>query len=158
VIDSLWEFASTRYECTGVAELCLELQDELGADINMLLAGAWLGARGCRWQITNVTGLVAACAQWRALCLLPLRQIRRDLKSLPGAEAWYQRLKTLELEAERQQLHRMEELLRPALPTLEAADDPRALIAANLSSYLETLPPARAGNAATQLAGLLTAQ
>jgi uncharacterized protein (TIGR02444 family) len=160
VTDSLWEFASTRYECTGVAELCLELQDELDADINMLLAGAWLGAHDCRWQASDVTDLVAACAQWRALCLLPLRRIRRDLKNLPGAEGWYQRLKTLELEAERQQLHRIEETLRPALPTLAEAGSPD-LVESNLQRYLETLPaasPARARDAAATLAALLAAQ
>ncbi len=158
--DSLWEFASTRYEWAGVAELCLELQDELDADVNMLLAGAWLGARDCRWQVGDVAHIVAACAQWRALCLLPLRRIRRDLKGLPGAEGWYLRLKALELEAERQQLHRMEELLRPAIPTLAATNvSPPELIETNVSSYLETLaaaPATRTRSAAASLARLLT--
>lgn len=159
--DSLWEFASTRYERAGVAELCLALQDELDADINMLLAGAWLGANDCRWQLSDVAGIVAACAQWRTLCLLPLRRIRRDLKGLPGAEGWYQRLKTLELEAERQQLHRMAEILQSALPALAATGCSQpVLIETNLSSYLETLPAAptgRARDAAATLAGLLAA-
>jgi uncharacterized protein (TIGR02444 family) len=162
VTDSLWEFASTRYERAGVAELCLALQDELDADINMLLAGAWLGANGCRWRSTDIADIVAACAQWRSRCLLPLRRIRRDLKELPGAEGWYQRLKSLELEAERQQLHRMEEILQPALAELAVDDDPpSALIEPNLSTYLETLPTAaaaRAGDSSARLAGLLAAQ
>jgi uncharacterized protein (TIGR02444 family) len=160
--DSLWEFAFTRYEYAGVAGLCLELQDELEADINMLLAGAWLGANDCSWQASNLSGIVAACAQWRTLCLLPLRQIRRDLKSLPGAEGWYQRLKALELEAERQQLHRMEEVLQTAMPAMAADNCSQpVLIEANLFRYLEMLPAvpaARARAAAAMLAGLLTAQ
>ncbi len=160
--DSLWEFAFTRYERAGVAELCLALQDELDADINMLLAGAWLGVNDCRWQPSDVAGIVAACAQWRTLCLLPLRGIRRDLKTLPGAEGWYQRLKTLELEAERQQLHRMEEMLQPAMPALAATEgDSPSLVQANLASYLETLPAVstdRAREVATTLADLLSAQ
>lgn len=158
--DSLWEFAFTRYERAGVAELCLVLQDELDADINMLLAGAWLGTNGCRWQASDVADIVATCAQWRTLCLLPLRQIRRDLKTLPGAEGWYQRLKTLELEAERQQLHRIEEILRPAMPALATTDgDTPTLMAANLSSYLETLPAVpTARDVATALTDLLSAQ
>ena len=157
--DSLWEFASTRYERAGVAELCLELQDEWDADINLLLAGAWLGGRGQAWQATEVAGIVAACAQWRSVCLLPLRRIRRDLKNLAGAEGWYQRIKALELEAERQQLHRMEEILRSSEPIAPATDrDIPAIVEANLSIYLETLPASSSGRsrtAATALARLL---
>jgi hypothetical protein len=141
VTDSLWEFAFTRYERAGVAELCLELQDELDADINMLLA--------------------AACTQWRTLCLLPLRRIRRDLKGLPGAEGWYARLKALELEAERQQLHRMEEMLRPSIPVEPAtAGNLSAIIEANLSGYLELLhgKARHRPEVAALLTRLLTAQ
>lgn len=161
MIDSLWEFASTRYEYADVAALCLALQDELDADINMLLAAAWLGAHDCRWQVSDVTDIVAACAQWRALCLLPLRRIRRDLKNLPGVEGWYQRLKSLELEAERQQLHRIEEILRPLLSALAATETDPDPVEVNLSRYIETLPAAsatHARDAAARLAGLLAAQ
>lgn len=157
--DSLWEFASTTYQRPGVAAACLALQDAVDADINMLLAAAWLGTRGRHWRSGQVEGLIAACAQWRALCLLPLRRIRRDLKGIAGAENWYERIKALELEAERQQLHRIEEAIRASA---EAADSTPAATAmatveANVSDYLATLGVAPAA-AKPLLEALLAAE
>ena len=44
--ESLWDFASRCYAQPGVAENCLAAQDSVGADVNLLLAAAWLAARG----------------------------------------------------------------------------------------------------------------
>lgn len=153
--ESLWEFASTRYARSGVAPCCLALQDELDADVNMLLAAAWLGSAGLHWQREQVEQVVAACAQWRSSCLLPLRAIRRDLRQMPGAENWYQRIKALELEAERHQLHRIEQTLAPLLQG--TGDVATSTTEENLHIYLSTLPAARerARTEATRLAQLL---
>lgn len=160
--DSLWEFASTSYMRDGVAVICLALQDELDADVNMLLAGAWLGRAGRRWDAAQIACIEAACAAWRARCLLPLRAIRRDLKQLEGAENWYQRIKALELEAERHQLHRIEETVAslPGAAAEPAPDDTAGAIEANLHAYLYGLPAAgaRARADALQLTRLLMAQ
>lgn len=159
--DSLWEFASAGYQRPGVAATCLDLQDKLEADVNMLLAAAWLGVDGYRWQAEEVAEIVVACSQWRTLCLLPLRKIRRDLKGVAGAENWYQRIKALELEAERQQLHRIEEVALRFLPadSATATRDDAAAIEANLLTYLATLPAAagESRTAAALLTGLLAA-
>lgn len=158
--DSLWEFASTRYAQDGAAAACLALQDELDADVNLLLTAAWLAHRGLRWDLLQIEQIAAACAQWRALCLLPLRAIRRDLKNLAGAENWYQRLKALELEAERQQLHRIEATVAAlfgesvADAAIESGSAEQALIEANLIAYLSTLPGATAARAHTDAARL----
>jgi uncharacterized protein (TIGR02444 family) len=156
---SLWKFASTYYLYPGVAELCLTLQDIANADINMLLTAAWLGNEGHRWEVEEVQTIVLACERWRAICLLPLRKMRRDLKELVGADNWYQRIKALELEAERQQLQWIEDA---TLRVSEVSDttDRTLVIADNLAVYLATLPAIQTGqlsDEAKQLTQLLTA-
>lgn len=141
---TLWEFASTHYRQPGIAEACLVLQDTADADINMLLTAAWLGTNGHRWQAEDVLALVNACARWRELCLLPLRNIRRNLKELAGAENWYQRIKALELEAERQQLHAIEDAALHLSAVAEIIDSTMA-ISDNLAIYLATLPAIQTG-------------
>ena len=43
---SFWEFSLRVYGGRGVAEACLALQDECGADVNMVLYCCWVGASG----------------------------------------------------------------------------------------------------------------
>jgi uncharacterized protein (TIGR02444 family) len=141
----LWQFASAYYRHPGVAEVCLTLQDGADADINMLLTAAWLGNDGHRWQTEDVQAIVLACARWRALCLLPLRKIRRDLKALVGADNWYQRIKALELEAERHQLHWIEDAARHVSTAADTRDKACA-VSENLAIYLATLPAIQTGH------------
>lgn len=150
---SLWEFASSCYQRPGIAEVCLALQDGAEADINMLLAAAWLGTDVIRWQAEDVAAITQACTQWRSACLLPLRQIRRDLKGLVAADNWYQRIKALELEAERYQLRLIEDAVQPLLST--AIADRSTAIADNLQVYLATLSAVSTGHCRAEIA-LLT--
>jgi uncharacterized protein (TIGR02444 family) len=117
----------------------LALQDGADADVNMLLAAAWLGAEDHCWQPDEVIEIVRACAKWRALCLLPLRKIRHNLKELVAADNWYQRIKALELEAERHQLHWIEDAALHLAIANHSNDQPSA-IEYNLNVYLATLP------------------
>lgn len=49
--NPFWRFSCAVYAAPGVAQACLELQDTHGADVNLLLLAAWLGAaRG--WERT----------------------------------------------------------------------------------------------------------
>jgi uncharacterized protein (TIGR02444 family) len=157
---SLWEFASSRYQLPGIAEVCLALQDGADADINMLLAAAWLASDGRRWHTEDVVAITQACRHWRSACLLPLRQIRRDLKALVATNNWYQRIKVLELEAERYQLRLIEDAV--SLPATESdgldsarSVDKPAAITSNLNVYLATLPAITAGSCRSETA-LLT--
>lgn len=148
---SLWEFASSCYQRAGVAEVCLSLQDRADADVNMLLAAAWLAADARRWQAEDVAAITQACRHWRNACLLPLRQIRRDLKGLVAADNWYQRIKVLELEAERYQLRLIEDSVLPLVSEVGAADK-QLIIADNLNVYLATLPAISAGSCRSEAA------
>lgn len=109
--DGLWDFACALYAKPGVAQACLALQEECGADVPLLLAALWHGA-------TGRGSLVAARARrwktlarsWRKQIVAPLREARRALKTQEAAEAaaLYAAVKRAELAAEKLQLEALE--------------------------------------------------
>lgn len=136
--DTLWDFAAACYSRGGVAECCLHLQDHAGADVNMLLAAAWLAEQNRYWQHDQVRELLALCADWREHCILPLRGVRRHLKSHIETPALYTRIKALELEAEIHQLH----LLQTALQSIELKTQTTAeadALTENLQTYFDCI-------------------
>jgi uncharacterized protein (TIGR02444 family) len=150
---SLWNYAVENYRRPPVAAACLALQDNAGADINLLLTAAWLAARGCAWRCEDVERLTRLCADWRARCLLPLREVRRYLKETQAREL-YRELKKLELEAERRQLALLEAATAGFAPS-PAGFDARALLSANLAVCFELLPDAAAADCRAVVAALL---
>lgn len=101
--NALWAFSLHRYQQPGVAEACLEAQDCYAADVNLLLYAAWLQARGQKLDAAGWSALDQALAPWRQRVVVPLRQLRRDWRNLPEAQSLRERLKVLELDAEREQ-------------------------------------------------------
>jgi uncharacterized protein (TIGR02444 family) len=116
-----WRFSLQFYRLPGVAEACIRLQEEAGADVNLLLFLLWHAAQKRRLSATEVELLEQKIAGWRNLTVIPLRSIRRALKSPPGlvaagaGEAFRTRIKAVELEAERMQQEAMYDLVRAAL-------------------------------------------
>lgn len=140
--ETLWDFAASTYQRTGVAECCLRLQDDADADVNMLLSAAWLAEQGLCWRHEEVYELVARCKDWRERCLLPLRAVRRYLKD----RALYEQAKALELDAEMHQLHLLSGTLQfMSLKKYEGAS--MEALTANLQIYLDCLTPNRSAMA-----------
>jgi len=105
-----WQFSLAVYTCEGVAGHCLELQNRLGLDVNVLLmmlwaAGRW-GQAPTTQQIEDADSTIVA---WRHEVVVPLRQLRTRLKTGPApapdaaTEALREEVKRLELDAERVQ-------------------------------------------------------
>ena len=109
----LWSFALSTYARPGVEAACLHLQ-ERGADVCLLLCGAWLEARGVAPVAERLEALQQLARPWRQQVVEPLRQLRvqwRDLAQLDDQlETLRTGVKTLELEAERALLTRLEQL------------------------------------------------
>ena len=109
----LWAFSLRTYARPGVEAACLDLQDRRGLDVNLILCACWLGGQGVRLRADRVAVLEAAAAPWRQRAILPLRTLRRALKTaLPellsagsgldaDAAALRDRVKEVELAAER---------------------------------------------------------
>ena len=100
--SAFWGFAAALYARPGVAELCLDLQNRAGRDVNLLLLCLWAGeALGLALDDWDLTDLAAAAAPWNAAAVHPLRALRRSLKGVPAAETVRAKIGAAELEAER---------------------------------------------------------
>jgi uncharacterized protein (TIGR02444 family) len=103
----LWRFSLRFYRSPGVADACLTLQDECGADVNVLLCLLWLGADLRQVGSAEACRLDATLAPWRESVVVPLRSLRRRLKTgVPPVAGntgeWFRtQIKAIELEAER---------------------------------------------------------
>ena len=143
---SLWAFSLERYGRPGVAAICLQLQDEAGADVNMVLACLWCAQRGVALDRNDMAAFAAGdVAKWHDRVVRPLRAARRAMKgALPGlsvdaVEVLRSRLKTVELETERFEQILLEAELVQRPPTAVLAGDPAGAALANLLLYAETL-------------------
>ncbi|HLD68899.1 MAG TPA: TIGR02444 family protein [Pseudomonas sp.] len=111
----LWRFAQSLYARPGVASACLRLQDG-GADVCLLLCGAWLERRGLDCTAPRLQQLLALAVPWQEQVIMPLRRLRQAWRTAAGGDPELDRLreqvKALELDAERQLLLRLESLVQ----------------------------------------------
>ena len=104
----LWAFSLDRYARQGVSELCLTLQDDIGADVNVVLFCLWRGQNGAAVSAAAVAaGIHGEAGAWHRDVVLPLRAARRAMKGRSiagdgdGIEACRDQLKALEIACER---------------------------------------------------------
>ena len=142
-----WDFSLALYRGPGVEAACIGLQDRLGLDVNLLLYACWIAATGRgRLAREDWTRLIDNTAAWRGQVVEPLRAVRRHLKGrddMPGAASLCDRVKALELDAER-----AEQLAIAAHTPPDAGESDAA---ANLHDYVKA---AGAHPADTDLADL----
>lgn len=127
-----WRFSVTFYAVSGVAPACIALQDEAGVDVNLLFFLLWNATEKRAFTRADVDDLERRIGAWRDMAVIPIRNVRRALKSPPPvvgadvAEGFRTRIKAVELEAERLQQEAMYALARsgigqPATSAIEAA-------------------------------------
>ncbi len=108
-----WRFSLAFYRDEGVAQACLELQDACGVDVNLLLFLLWMGNTQRRLAVGEIRALNDRLSHWRTEVVEPLRTMRRrprnDAPLIESAKAEFfrNRVKSLELEAERLQQEAM---------------------------------------------------
>ncbi len=117
----LWSFALSIYARPGCEAACLRLQEH-GADVCLLLCGAWLEQRGVALEPERIEALLQLARPWQKTVVEPLRQMRMQWRTMAQQDvplaALRERVKALELEAERELLARLE-VLALAWPTGE---------------------------------------
>jgi len=100
----LWRFSCAFYAQPGVSEALIALQDRAGLDVNLILFALWQGACGRR-RLSHAELIAAerSAGPIRAAIVLPLRALRRKLRSDRDADIQRlrERIKTLEIAAER---------------------------------------------------------
>lgn len=135
--SDLWSFSVETYSSRGVEPACLDLQSK-GANVCLLLCGLWLGNRGVTCDEQRLRLLRDVAGPWDAEVVKPVRALRERWKVAAGEDAGLNNLreavKTLEMEAERLLLLRLERSAQD-WPQDEASD---------VSAWLEGL----AGDAA----------
>ena len=139
-----WDHSLRFYPDPETQAACLDLQNRLGADVNIVLYALYRASKGERLDVGNFRRADQAVASWRGEVVRPLRQLRRALKSNPHplSAADQSRLrdgiKNLELEAEQVQQYYLQGLAISATATSEN-QAARANLAA-YAAYLEVDP------------------
>lgn len=154
--ERLWDFALRLYAVDCVSTACLALQDDHGADVTLLLYAAWMGAVHRHALTPDEAGHAreAVCA-WHDEIVRPLRAVRRRMKTGPGpapgteTEALRDRLKSVELGAERLELATLERLAPPPAPDADAG---AATIERNMALFLHQAPGSEASSALQRIA------
>lgn len=139
-----FERMETVYATSGISPLCLDLQQEHGVDVPLFLLLAQADHAGLGATPEQLAALAAFAAEWRELAILPLRRLRVSLRTRvaeEGVTPFRERIKTLELEAER--LH-----VAKLASRLQACAGPGGLAAAYLASLSVPSPRATAAVAA----------
>ena len=106
-MSPFWRFSLRIYP--SVADTCLELQDRFGVDVNVLLFLLWAAHNQRKLSAGEVHFMMSAVESWNRSVVVPLRGVRRFLRSPPeivdrdAAAAFREHVKQVELEAERLQ-------------------------------------------------------
>jgi conserved hypothetical protein TIGR02444 len=130
--DDVWSYALQLYARPGVEAACLSLQ-EGGADVCLVLASAWLGSTGVAFSPARSSLLESTAGEWREDVIVPLRSLRQRWRESAKQDAELsvlrERIKRLELDAEKVLLERLEAVAKD-WPRDEAEDLARWLEAA----------------------------
>lgn len=79
--NPLWEFALTFYARPGVQQTLLNLQNDAGMDVLLLLTALWLGKQQC--LLPDSLAEAGDYFRWREQVILPIRQARTHLNAEP---------------------------------------------------------------------------
>ncbi|HYA06733.1 MAG TPA: TIGR02444 family protein [Xanthobacteraceae bacterium] len=138
-----WRFSLKFYRQPGVADACIALQDGCGVDVNLLLFLFWLASDDRQLSADDVKLLDDNVRDWRNLTVVPIRDTRRKLKGAATLvdpdkqEAFRNRVKAIELEAERLQQEALYEFAKSG--PLGTPASPHAAARANVAAYERVL-------------------
>jgi uncharacterized protein (TIGR02444 family) len=118
--ETFWDFSLRAYGQPGVAQACLALQDEHGADVNLLLFFCWAESRGVGMDDATFQQALGFSRAWADKVVRPLRGVRRWMKSdgcsdpladFDTCMALREAVKKVELRAEKSQQAALESML-----------------------------------------------
>ena len=137
--NPFWTFSLGYYRGAGVSEACLELQDNCGVDVNVVLFLLWMASQRRSVATADVKALADKVRPWQIDVIGPIRALRRKLKTdaplldKGPAELFRTKIKAIELESERLQQEAMA-ALAASLAT-DTASSTAAAARASIAAY-----------------------
>lgn len=160
---SFKEHAFAVYGTAGVGETCVALQDRHALDVVMMLYLCWLGRHGVSLDTDSLEKAIQAVEGWREEVVLPIRRVRRALKTDVGivaathSNALRQTIKDAEIAAEVLQMTALEHLAESLLGRDARSAERHGVVRGNLSRYLDHLSVARESETVRDLELLIEA-
>ena len=145
-IESFWDFSVRTYRTDGVPDACLSLQNDYGADVNMLLYCCWIGAYIGQFDGELFARASAFSTQWANQVVVPLRSARTwmkhtgcDTEPVPTDACMQLRdeIKSVEFAAEKMQQQVLESLVSIDQSRYDAPNQMLKDVVANLMLYSE---------------------
>ena len=138
-----WRFSLRVYRAPGVQQACLALQDDCGADVNLVLLCGFAGHAGRSLDKRRLRQAMARVGAWQSDVVAPVRKARRAIKRPPPADAQAaqdlrRQILALELELEYVEQAMLAELAALWPPPVHRGA-PQATVEANLQRYLGLL-------------------
>lgn len=129
-----WAFSTELYARRGVDLALLELQDQDGLQVNLVLFCLFAASRGQSLEGVQIAAMQDIGRRWGRGVVTPLREARRGLKALPAGAELRLEVKRLELAAEKA----MQSMLEAILPAGgRASGAARATAEANLRAWFQ---------------------
>lgn len=134
--ETFWAYSLGVYARPGVAERLIDLQDNLGVDVNIILFCLWCSKTGRGpLDLALFKAIIAASAPWQRGVVSAIRALRRELK--PGvphipataSNAVREEIKRLEIECERIEQELLAEWAPPVIEPASESDAHAALAA-----------------------------
>jgi len=136
--NPFWDFSLKHYAKTAVQQQCLQLQEDAGANVNVVLFALWLAAEKRLFDHDLVLHH-AELLHWHDQVIVPLRQARCAVKQSGVSDSLYEAVKKSELDAERVE----QDILYALLPQFAEASGElsfQQLAEWNVKAYLRMLP------------------
>ena len=136
-VNPFWDFSLQHYAKAPVQEQCLQLQEQAGANVNVVLFTLWLAVEK-RLFDHHLVLHHAELLYWHGQVIMPLRQARCAVKQSGLNDALYEAVKKSELDAERVEQDILYALL-PQFVEASAEWSLEQLVRCNLGAYLQVL-------------------
>ncbi len=79
--NEFWDFATRLYARGNAKEACLQMQEQRGLDVNVLLFCCWVASSGRGvFRANELEAALEAVERWRGQVIEVLRDLRRNLK------------------------------------------------------------------------------
>jgi len=147
-MESFWDFSVRTYRTPGVPDACLSLQNDYGADVNMVLFCCWIGGASGAFDDELFNRASEYSARWAENVVIPIREARTWMKltgcnsdPVPTAScmALREEIKSVEFAAEKMQQEVLDSMVLVDLTRDERPEQIVEDVAANLMRYLECL-------------------